>query len=102
MVKRVYKPKTSSPKISHANRDMGLQNLINHTNNIYDLASLAVVQAVPAPTTQNKEGKRIFTGKSTVDYYGIGNCYELAFDAKNVHKKTIFKLKMYIITKWNL
>lgn len=93
MAKRAYKPKTVRPKISHANRGMQLQNIINKTNEIYDIAGLASVQEVPTPTKKGKDEKIKYIKKSTVDYYGCANGQALAFDAKSTLEEKYFPLK---------
>ena len=66
-----------------------LEDLINHTNELYRDEELALIQKIPTPITPikiDKESKHItlayFDQKSTVDYIGAVQGIPVCFDAK--------------------
>ncbi len=70
-------------------RGSTLEDLINHTNEIYREKKLALIQKVPTPITPvsiDKESRHItlayFDQKSTVDYIGAVQGVPVCFDAK--------------------
>ncbi|MCR5451147.1 MAG: Holliday junction resolvase RecU [Lachnospiraceae bacterium] len=70
-------------------RGSTLEEFINHTNEMYREAGLALIQKVPTPITPiefDKTGRHItlayFDQKSTVDYIGAVQGIPVCFDAK--------------------
>ena len=70
-------------------RGSTLEDMINHTNEIYREKKLALIQKVPTPITPmniDKEARHItlayFDQKSTVDYIGAVQGIPVCFDAK--------------------
>lgn len=66
-----------------------LEDLINHTNELYQEEELALIQKIPTPITPiriDKESRHItlayFDQKSTVDYIGVVQGIPVCFDAK--------------------
>ena len=66
-----------------------LEDLINHTNELYTDEELALIQKIPTPITPikiDKESRHItlayFDQKSTVDYIGAVQGIPVCFDAK--------------------
>ena len=94
-VKKQYK-KT----VSHANRGMNLEALVDETNKYYLLNDIAVIYKKPTPIAiKNTEyqGKKIKTtgfmqAKSTLDYVGLYKGKYLDFDVKSTQSKTSFPL----------
>ncbi len=94
--------KEYSKKISHANRGMDLESLINETNEYYRLNDIAIIYKKPTPITignvdyeKNKKvlTKGYFQSKSTLDYVGIYKTKYLDFDAKVCKNNCSFPLK---------
>lgn len=88
-------------KISYANRGMGLENLLNETNNYYIEKGIALIYKKPTPIGISKvsyvNGKQIikegfFQSPSTLDYNGVYKGYYIDFDAKETTSKTSFPL----------
>ena len=78
-------------------RGSTLEDLINHTNDLYREKKLALIQKIPTPITPieiDKSSRHItlayFDQKSTVDYSGAVQGIPVCFDAKEcaVNKKT--------------
>lgn len=76
-------------------RGSSLEDLINHTNELYRQKQLAVIQKIPTPITPieiDKESHHItlayFDQKSTVDYIGVVQGIPVCFDAKECHELT--------------
>ena len=76
-------------------RGSTLEDMINHTNEIYREKKLALIQKVPTPITPikiDKESRHItlayFDQKSTVDYIGAVQGIPVCFDAKECAVKT--------------
>ncbi len=70
-------------------RGSTLEDMINHTNDVYREKKLALIQKVPTPITPieiDKETRHItlayFDQKSTVDYIGAVQGIPVCFDAK--------------------
>jgi recombination protein U len=79
------------------NRGMGLEMLINYTNQIYAQKRWAVVNKRPTPVKIVKtSGTRILSAylesASTVDYEGCYQGRSLQFEAKSTREKTRFPL----------
>jgi len=68
-------------------RGSSFEELINHTNNLYQKQNLAIIQKIPTPITPVEiSGGRItlayFEAKSTIDYIGAVQGIPICFDAK--------------------
>ena len=76
-------------------RGSTLEDLINHTNDLYREKKLALIQKIPTPITPieiDKSSRHItlayFDQKSTVDYIGAVQGIPVCFDAKECAAKT--------------
>ena len=76
-------------------RGSTLEDMINHSNELYWEKHLALIQKVPTPITPiaiDKESRHItlayFDQKSTVDYIGAVQGIPVCFDAKECSAKT--------------
>lgn len=76
-------------------RGSTLEDMINHTNEIYREKKLALIQKIPTPITPitiDKESRHItlayFDQKSTVDYIGAVQGIPVCFDAKECAVQT--------------
>lgn len=76
-------------------RGSTLEDMINHSNELYREKKLALIQKVPTPITPiaiDKESRHItlayFDQKSTVDYIGAVQGIPVCFDAKECAVKT--------------
>lgn len=76
-------------------RGSTLEDMINHSNEIYREKKLALIQKIPTPITPitiAKESRHItlayFDQKSTVDYIGVVQGIPVCFDAKECSVKT--------------
>ena len=85
--------------ISHKNRGLDLEYLINITNNYYLEKNIAVIYKKPTPITvhkvdykQNKVTEGYYKTPSTLDYNGIYKGKYIDFDAKETINKTSFPL----------
>ena len=85
--------------ISHKNRGLDLEYLINITNDYYLSNDIAVIYKKPTPITvhkvdykQNKVTEGYYKTPSTLDYNGIYKGKYIDFDAKETIKKTSFPL----------
>ena len=79
----------------HGLRGSALEDMLNHTNELYREKKLALIQKVPTPITPiniEKESRHItlayFDQKSTVDYIGAVQGIPVCFDAKECAVKT--------------
>ena len=95
-IKKEYKK-----EISHSNRGMDLENLINLTNQYYLEHDIAVIYKKPTPIgiskvkfQANKKiiDKAYFKEQSTLDYNGLYKGRYIDFDAKKTASKTSFPL----------
>ena len=93
--------KTFHKKISHANRGMVLENLINEANKYYLDNNLALIYKKPTPVgivnVKSEGNKKIITKAyfkepSTLDYNGIYKGKYVEFDAKETKSETSFPL----------
>lgn len=80
-----------------ANRGMGLEMLLNYTNQVYLQKDLAVVNKRPTPVKIVKtKGTRVLSAfleaPSTVDYEGVYLGHSLQFEAKSTKERTRFPL----------
>ena len=90
--------KTFHKVISHSNRGMVLEQLINEANKYYLENDLALIYKKPTPIqiVKQKEGKitdAFFKSPSTTDYNGLYNGYYIDFEAKETTSKTSFPIK---------
>lgn len=76
-------------------RGSTLEDMINHSNEVYREKKLALIQKIPTPITPitiNQETRHItlayFNQKSTVDYIGTVQGIPVCFDAKECSVKT--------------
>lgn len=93
--------KTFHKKISHANRGMVLEELINEANRFYLENDIAVIYKKPTPIgiveVKSNDKRKIITKAffkepSTLDYSGIYRGKYIEFDAKETKCKTSFPL----------
>ena len=87
--------------ISHANRGMDLENIINDTNEYLRKKDIALIYKKPTPIgiskVEYKDNKKIikkgyFAYQSTLDYNGLYKGKYIEFEAKNTESKTSFPL----------
>ena len=76
-------------------RGSTLEDMINHTNDLYREKKLALIQKIPTPITPvsiDKTSRHItlayFDQKSTVDYIGAVQGIPVCFDAKECNTDT--------------
>ena len=76
-------------------RGSTLEDMINHSNEVYREKKLALIQKIPTPITPitiDRESRHItlayFDQKSTVDYIGTVQGIPICFDAKECAVKT--------------
>lgn len=93
-IKKEYKR-----NISHKNRGMKLENLINQSNEYYLNNNIAVIYKKPTPILvcqvdykKNKILEGYYKVPSTLDYNGIYKGKYIDFDAKETLNKTSFPL----------
>ncbi len=93
-IKKEYKR-----NISHKNRGMKLENLINQTNEYYIENDIAIIYKKPTPILvcqvdykKNKILEGYYKTPSTLDYSGIYKGKYIDFDAKETLNKTSFPL----------
>lgn len=93
-IKKEYKR-----NISHKNRGMKLENLINETNEFYIENDIAIIYKKPTPILvcnvdykKNKILEGYYKIPSTLDYNGIYKGKYIDFDAKETLNKTSFPL----------
>ena len=93
--------KTYKNIVSHKNRGMDLENLINETNEYYLKNDIALIYKKPTPigvakVNYNELGKTIekayFKERSTLDYNGVYKGKYIEFDAKETLNRTSFPL----------
>lgn len=82
--------------ISHANRGMAFQNLVDYTNKCYLQKGIAHIVEIPTSWKVIRRGKKIISAfseeKSIVDFLGIHHGRTIAFDAKSTNERTRFPL----------
>lgn len=82
---------------THANRGMGFENVLEHTNEIYKRKGIAIINKRPTPVkVMSKRGNRVtgfFESPSTVDYDGIYKGKPIVFEAKSIKSLTRFDMK---------
>jgi len=85
---------------SQSNRGMGLEQLINYSNEVYRTRGHAVVYKRPTPVKiLRTQGSRIVNAHlespSTVDYEGVYRGHSLQFEAKSTRVASRFDLKNF-------
>ena len=89
-------------KVSHANRGMKLESLLNLTNSYYREINKAIIYKKPTPikivsTLMSNKGIKIneayFEAPSTLDYNGLYKGKYIDFDAKETRETTRFPLQ---------
>ncbi len=94
--KKYHKP------ISHANRGMDLEEVINETNDYYLSNDIALIYKKPTPigidkvifeNNSNIITRAFFKEPSTLDYNGLYKGRYIEFDAKETTSKTSFPLQ---------
>ena len=87
--------------ISHSNRGMNLEHIINQTNEYYLKNDIAIIYKKPTPIgivdVSYKNNKKViekayFKEQSTLDYNGLYRGKYIDFDAKETQNKTAFPL----------
>ena len=87
--------------VSHSNRGMSLENLINMTNEYYIKKDIALIHKKPTPIgvaevsySDHKKliKKAYFKEQSTLDYNGVYKGKYIEFDAKETLNKTAFPI----------
>lgn len=91
--------KTYKRNISHKNRGMSLENLINLSNEYYLENNYAIIYKKPTPILvckvdykNNKVTEGYYKTPSTLDYNGVYRGKYIDFDAKETLSKTSFPL----------
>lgn len=88
--------KRKRPPISHANRGKVFENMIQKTNEVYQLRGIALISKNEPEAVIIRRGKRIinvfFRDKSISDYSGISHGTSIAFEAKSTNERTRFDL----------
>ena len=95
--------KSQTIQTNYSSRGMGLENILNQTNELYRLQKRAVIHKKPTPiqvvkvnyparsAAQIKEA--YFRQASTTDYNGVYKGRYIDFEAKETKNKTSFPLK---------
>lgn len=87
--------------ISHSNRGMNLEHIINQANEYYKRNDIAIIYKKPTPIgivdVSYKNNKKViekayFKEQSTLDYNGLYKGKYIDFDAKETQNKTSFPL----------
>lgn len=83
--------------MSHANRGMAFEMLIDYTNELYERKGAGLINKRPTPVKVTRSrGSKVIAGffqkTSTVDYDGVANGMAIAFEAKSVESLTRFDL----------
>ncbi len=83
---------------SHANRGVGLENMIDMTNKQYRSKGVALIDKVPNAWVVQRAGKKIVSAfpqrKTGVDYVGVSHGRAIAIEAKSTTNRTSFPLSM--------
>ena len=90
-------------QINYSSRGMGLENILNQTNELYRLQKRAVIHKKPTPIQVVKVNyparsaaqitEAYFRQASTTDYNGVYKGKYIDFEAKETKNKTSFPLK---------
>src|SRR5690625_4490566 len=83
--------------MSYANRGMGFETLIDHSNAMYDSKGIAVINKRPTPVKiLGRNSRGMINGylekASTVDYDGVYQGRSIAFEAKSTKQHMRFDL----------
>ena len=98
---KIIKNKPWRLEVSHSNRGMNLEEMLNQSNNYYKEKDIALIFKKPTPigivdvAYENKKKiikKAYFKEQSTLDYNGIYRGKYIDFDAKECLSKTAFPL----------
>jgi len=86
-LKKTICPSEPRMKITHANRGMGLENIILGANRQYKNKGIAIVEKMPTPWIPQRNGSGklvscIVKEKACVDFVGVYQSTPIAFDAK--------------------
>ena len=93
--------RTFQKRVSHANRGMDLEELINEANNYYLNNNIACIYKKYTPIgiidVKEENGKKVITKAffkeaSTLDYNGVYKGYYIEFDAKKTNNSSSFPL----------
>lgn len=93
--------RTFQKRVSHANRGMDLEELINEANNYYLSNNIACIYKKYTPIgiidVKEENGKKVITKAffkeaSTLDYNGVYKGYYIEFDAKKTNNSSSFPL----------
>ena len=84
--------------MSHANRGMAFEGLIDYSNRMYEQKEIAIIGKAPTPikvlrTNGNKIVNAVYDTKSIVDYQGTYQGKSIVFEAKSTKELTRFDLK---------
>lgn len=87
-------------RFGYGNRGKSFENIIDHTNKIYQNKGIALINKRPTPMkivgkTRGNQHICVFSHKSTVDYDGIYRGKPIVFEAKSVNST---RLPLDIIT----
>lgn len=84
---------------SHANRGMGLEEMINYSNEIYRNKRMAVVYKRSTPVkilrTRGTKVEGYLEAANTVDFEGVFNGRSLQFEAKSTRKTDRLDLSLF-------
>src|SRR5690625_449002 len=84
--------------MSYANRGMNFEQIIDHTNRMYENKGIALINKRPTPVKilgRNSRGmiNGFLEKASTVDYDGVYRGKSIAFEAKSTKELNRFDLK---------
>ena len=95
--------KSQTIQTNYSSRGMGLENILNQTNELYRLQKRAVIHKKPTPIQVVKVNyparsaaqitEAYFRQASTTDYNGVYKGRYIDFEAKETKNKTSFQLK---------
>ncbi len=95
--------RSQTMKTNYSSRGMGLENILNQTNELYRLQKRAVIHKKPTPIQVVKVNyparsaaqitEAYFRQASTTDYNGVYKGRYIDFEAKETKNKTSFPLK---------
>ncbi|OMC71495.1 Holliday junction resolvase RecU [Paenibacillus sp. FSL H7-0326] len=83
--------------MSFANRGMAFENILDYSNQMYDMKGIAIINKRPTPVkvvrkTYGKVTEGYFEKSSTVDYDGVYQGRAIMFEAKSTDQKLRFDL----------
>ena len=95
--------RSQTMQTNYSSRGMGLENILNQTNELYRLQKRAVIHKKPTPIQVVKVNyparsaaqitEAYFRHASTTDYNGVYKGRYIDFEAKETKNKTSFPLK---------